>query len=102
MICGPYRRKLNCFGKRLGAGAINARTPKSKMKRSRLRRPPPALPTFSNMEEFDALTADEKDAVWSFYNRNLRLCESKPLTRKERERFDSIEIASDTRVLIIA
>ena len=43
------------------------------------------LPKFETGEEFDALTADDKEKVWEYYNRVIPASELRDPTPKERE-----------------
>jgi hypothetical protein len=48
------------------------------------------LPSFSNGREFDALSAEEKEKVWNYYDRKIPLSETRPLNAAERATFNRV------------
>ncbi len=47
-------------------------------------------PKFKTVADFQALTQEEKDAVWEYYDRNIPMNESRPLNSAERAQFERV------------
>ena len=48
-------------------------------------------PSFDSFEEFESLSAEDKDRVSRLYDRKIPQSEMRPLTRDERTRFKKIQ-----------
>jgi hypothetical protein len=48
-------------------------------------------PEFKSAEEFELLSAADKEKVWNYYNRVIPESEMRPLTKRERARFEKIQ-----------
>jgi len=46
------------------------------------------LSDFSNAEEFAALSPEDKEKVWQYYNRKIPFSETRPLDSHKRARFE--------------
>ena len=61
------------------------------MKTKKRKAPKDDCPSFESFEEFDALSAEDKERVSSYYGRKIPQSEMRPLTRDERSRFKKIQ-----------
>jgi hypothetical protein len=57
-----------------------------------------AYPAFKTIAEFRALSAEEKDRVWDYYDREkIPMSESRPLNAEERALFEQVRQRSVDR-----
>ena len=68
---------------------IKAKTSNRSKKRSQ--RHVDEVPEFKDGREFDALSADDKEKVWNYYDRKIPLCETRDPTPAERARMKRIQ-----------